>query len=289
MRLYAFAKVNWTLEVLGRRDDGYHEIRSVLQTIDLADIVELALADDLRLEVRGPHQPSEEDLALKAARLLQGESGYRGRALIRLEKRIPAGSGLGGGSSDVAAVLRGLNVLWGLGWAVERLASIAAKVSSDAPFFLFGGTALAEGRGERITPLPNLPPTRLVIVVPPWSLPSKTARMYASLSEGDFNDGSRTRRLLEALGEGQGPEPELLYNAFEAAADKAWPDLARYRQAFLAAGARRVHLAGSGPALFTLAGSEEEAAILQAALATLPGTALIARTVAAAEATRRED
>jgi len=289
MRLYAFAKVNWTLEVLGRRDDGYHEISSVLQTIDLADVVELALADDLRLEVRGPHHPSEEDLALKAARLLQGESGNRGQALIRLEKRIPAGSGLGGGSSDVAAVLRGLNVLWGLRWTVERLASIAAKVSSDAPFFLFGGTALAEARGERITPLPDLPPTRLVIVVPPWSMPSKTGRMYASLGEGDFSDGSRTRRLLEALSQGQGPEPELIYNAFEAAAYKAWPDLARYRQAFLEAGARRVHLAGSGPALFALARSEEEAASLHAALSTLPGTAIIAHTMAAAEATHRED
>lgn len=288
MRLHALAKINWTLEVLGRRDDGYHEIRSVLQTIDLADVIELAPADKLRLEVRGSHEVSEDDLTLKGGRLLQGESEYRGGALIRLSKGIPPASGLGGGSADAAAVLRGLNLLWGLRWPKERLASIAAEVSSDASFFLFGGTALAEARGEQITPLPDIPPTRLVLVVPPWSLPNKTARMYARLREGDFSDGRRTRRLLEALGQGRGPEPELLYNAFEKGADETWPDLARYRQAFLKAGAPRVHLAGSGPALFALAKSEEEANTLHAAVSLLPGAAFIAHTVAVAEATRLE-
>ncbi|MFQ5880590.1 MAG: 4-(cytidine 5'-diphospho)-2-C-methyl-D-erythritol kinase, partial [Dehalococcoidia bacterium] len=217
MRLYAPAKINWTLEVLGRPDSyrGYHEIRTVLQTIDLADVIEVWPAADLRLEVIGPHQASEDDLVLKAARLLQEESGHRGGALIRLTKRIPVAAGLGGGSSDAAAVLRGLSQLWGLGWGSERLAAIAAVVSSDATFFLYGGTALAQGRGERIAPLPDVPPTRLVLVVPPWSLPDKTARMYQGLVEGDFSDGSRTQRLVRRLQKGEPPADSDLCNAFQ--------------------------------------------------------------------------
>jgi 4-diphosphocytidyl-2-C-methyl-D-erythritol kinase len=288
MRLLAPAKINWTLEVLGRRQDGYHEIRSVLQTIDLADEVELVPADKLQLEASGPHRPSGDDLALRAARLLREESKYEGGARIRLSKRIPLAAGLGGGSSDAATVLRGLDSLWGLGWPPERLAALAAKVSSDAPFFIFAGTALAEGRGERVTPLPDVPPTRLVLVVPPWQEADKTARMYANLGQGDHSDGSGSQRLVEALRNGSSPDEALICNAFQRAAYANWPDLARYRDALLAAGAGVVHLAGSGPALFALAHSNEEAGALLSGVGGLPGLAIVAHTLTAAAATRLE-
>ena len=288
MRLHAVAKINWTLEVLHRRDDGYHEVRTVLQTIDLADILELTPADELRLEVSSPEGASEDDLVLRAAHLLRQESGYEGGALIGLRKGIPAASGLGGGSADAAVVLRGLSALWGLGWPAEGLVAIAAKVSSDAPFFLWGGTALAQGRGERITPLPDIPSTSLVLVVPPWSVAHKTVRMYANLDEGDFSDGSHSERFQEALAAGQGPRDDLLYNAFQRAAYETWPGLARYRDAFLEAGARRVHLAGSGPALFAIVPSQEEARTLHRGVCNLPGAAVVTRTIGAAEATRLE-
>ncbi len=288
MRLWAPAKINWTLEVLGQREDGYHEIRTVLQTIDLADIIELAPARELRLEVRGYTGPPQEDLALKAAQVLRQESGWPGGAVIRVAKRIPVAAGLGGGSSDAAAVLRGLNRLWGLGWPAQRLTALAAKVSSDAPFFLLGGTALAEGRGERITPLPDALPRWLVLMVPPWSVPQKTSNMYARLATADFSDGRYSQRFIDALASGREPAEELVYNCFQRAAYEVWPGLAHYRDALLAGGARGVHLAGSGPALFALARGQEEARALQAGLGALPGQAFVVGTVGAEAATRLE-
>jgi 4-diphosphocytidyl-2-C-methyl-D-erythritol kinase len=154
MRLCAPAKINWTLEVLGRRNDGYHNVGSLMQTVDSCDILDISPADRLTLEVEGERQPSQDDLVLRAATLLDGGSG-RG-AHIRLDKRVPVAAGLGGGSSDAAAALRGLNELWHLGYGDARLAEIGAGIGSDVSFFVYGGTALAEGRGERVadTPFP---------------------------------------------------------------------------------------------------------------------------------------
>ncbi|MFQ6020270.1 MAG: 4-(cytidine 5'-diphospho)-2-C-methyl-D-erythritol kinase, partial [Dehalococcoidia bacterium] len=200
----------------------------------------------------------------------------------------PLAAGLGGGSSDAAAVLRGLNALWGLGQPPERLAVVAAKVSSDASFFIFAGTALAEGRGERVTPLPDASTSLLVLAVPPWQKQDKTARMYASLDESDLSDGSRSQRLVEALREGKNVDDDLICNAFQRAAYGNWPDLARYRDALLAGGARRVHLAGSGPALFAIARSDEEVQAMANSVRGLPGSVIVASTVAASTASRLE-
>ena len=194
MRMYAPAKINWTLEVIGKRSDGYHELRTILQTVELADVLEISEGDAIRLEVEGPHEVSEDDLILRAARRLREESGHSGGATIRLEKHIPVSAGLGGGSSDAAATLRGLNALWGLNWARERLADVAASVSSDAPFFMYGGTALVRGRGELIQPLEDSPPVDLVLLVPPVDMGGKTARMFGSLTASDFSDGSLTEQ-----------------------------------------------------------------------------------------------
>jgi len=290
MRLYAPAKINWTLEVLGRSqsDESYHEIRTVLQTIDLTDIIEVTPAQKLSLEVVGAHEISENDLLLVAARMLQEESGYAEGAHICLTKRIPVGAGLGGGSSDAAALLRGLNAMWGLNWERRRLASLAAKVSSDASFFLWGGTALAEGRGEHITPLPDAPPRPLLLIVPPGSLPNKTARMYASLGQSDLSDGYCTQLLLKALHEGKTPNDDLLVNAFERAAYEMWPQLIEYRDILLSAGVRRVHLAGSGPALFVLVSDQEQQRLFLDNLGTLRSAAIPVYTIGAEAAVRIE-
>ena len=252
MRMYAPAKINWTLEVVGKRSDGYHELRTILQTVELADMLEISEGDAIRLEVEGPHEMSEDDLILRAARRLREESGHSGGATIRLEKRIPVSAGLGGGSSDAAATLRGLNVLWGLNWKKERLADVAASVSSDAPFFMYGGTALVWGRGELIEPLEDSPPVDLVLLVPPVDMAGKTARMFGSLTASDFSDGSLTEQLLGRLGAGSAPRNGEMFNAFESVAYRTWPELAAYRRTLLDAGAARVHLAGSGPTLFAI-------------------------------------
>jgi len=290
MKLFAPAKVNWTLEVLGRREDGYHEVRTVIQAVDLCDILEFGPGEGVRLRVDGPHEASTDDLVLRAAALLDGGGGRGAR--IRLTKRIPVAAGLGGGSSDAAATLRGLDELWGLGLDGEKLAEMAAGLGSDVPFFLCGGTALVEGRGERVTPLPDIEPVWLVLLVPPLHLPEKTRRMYASLAEADFSDGSRTEACAAVVREGRPLADGDLFNAFEEVAFEVFEGLERYREALLAAGARGVHLAGAGPALFALAEDEASArgmlSRLRAPGGKAPyGQAFAARTLTAAESLRR--
>ena len=181
-RLSAPAKVNLTFEALGRRADGYHEVRTVLHAISLADEVAFAPADELRLVVEPPvgaeaadaralspvvSAPTGDDnLVLRAARLLRREAGVTAGAAIRLRKRIPVAAGLGGGSSDAAATLRGLRRLWGLDLDADALRELAAQLGSDVPFFVTGGAALGEGRGERLTPLPPAQ-GRVVVMAPP--------------------------------------------------------------------------------------------------------------------------
>ncbi len=152
--LKAYAKINLTLEVLGRREDGYHDIVSILQTIDLHDTLTLEPAQDMALECDQSELEGPDNLVLKAAALLREATGCHQGARLKLQKGIPLAAGLGGGSSDAAAALLGLSRLWGLGLSAEKLMPLAAKLGSDVPFFLYGGTAMAQGRGEIVRPLP---------------------------------------------------------------------------------------------------------------------------------------
>ncbi|MFC1981580.1 4-(cytidine 5'-diphospho)-2-C-methyl-D-erythritol kinase [Chloroflexota bacterium] len=151
------AKLNLTLEVLGKRPDGFHEIRSVIQAINLCDSLRFQLSQEVTVKSDMPDWSAEESLVSKAASLLQRTTGCSKGASIEVEKLIPLISGLGGDSSDAAAALRGLNQLWKLGLTQEKLVGLAAQLGSDVAFFLYGGTALAEGRGELVTPLPPPP------------------------------------------------------------------------------------------------------------------------------------
>jgi len=280
MRVLAPAKINWTLEVLGRRPDGYHEVFTVLQTIALWDELELEPAPGLALETPDGPTFGEDDLTLRAARLLLPEGGVR----MRLRKRIPVAAGLGGGSSDAAAALRGIRALFRLPLCAEEMSRLAASLGSDVPFFLHGGTALARGRGEEVSPLPDAPTCWLVLLTPPLSLPDKTGEMYRRLAPSAYSDGSFTRAFLRRLAEAGTVDEALMHNAFEHVAYSLLPDLAHYRRALLRAGARRVHLAGSGPALFALAA---DAAAAEAVAARLRGEGLeplVARTVGRQEA-----
>lgn len=148
MRTVAPAKVNWTLEVLGRRDDGFHEVQTVMQAVDVCDEVEATPAEELAVTIEGPERAIEGDLVAEAARRLARKVGKVGGAALRVRKRIPLSAGLGGGSSDAGATLRLLTRLWRLGMVEEELAVLAAGLSSDVSFFLFGGTALAGGGGS---------------------------------------------------------------------------------------------------------------------------------------------
>ncbi len=252
--LQAYAKVNLTLEVLGERTDGYHAVATVLQTVDLLDTLTFGPASSLILECSLPELATEANLVYQAARLLQKETGHKAGARISLVKSIPVAAGLGGGSSDAAAALRGLNLLWRLGLEVSRLEQMAARLGSDVPFFLNGGTALAEGRGERVTPLPT-PQSDLGVVLlhPPITLPNKTAALYGALPHNAYTRGEATGALARCLRDGHLLKAEAMFNAFDAVAFTSFPGLEQYWRVFEEAGAQRVHLAGTGPTLFTLA------------------------------------
>jgi 4-diphosphocytidyl-2-C-methyl-D-erythritol kinase len=267
LTLKAFAKVNLVLEVLARRDDGYHEIASIMQTVSLCDVLTLEPASRIKLNFSLPGLPDHENIILKAAEALAKFAGCSKGVVIGLEKNIPMGSGLGGGSSDAAAVLRGLNRLWQLDLTKGQLSAIGAGIGSDVPFFIYGGTCLAEGRGERVTPLLGLKQTWFVLLRPDLAVsPAKTASLYRLIEPGHYTSGGLSagmREQFEAVGE---RKHGTIYNVFEKVAADAFPGLGKYMQEFSRAGAPEVHLAGSGPVLFTMLYDERLASRIYASL-----------------------
>ncbi|HZN54432.1 MAG TPA: 4-(cytidine 5'-diphospho)-2-C-methyl-D-erythritol kinase [Candidatus Polarisedimenticolaceae bacterium] len=245
------AKVNVGLRVLGRRPDGFHEIVTLFQAIDLWDELRAEPDVALTLSVEGEAAPSDaSNLVLRAARSLLARAGAdaaRG-ARLHLVKRIPAGAGLGGGSSDAAGALLLLSRLWGLRTDEGVLAGIAAELGSDVPFFLSGGTALGTGRGERIRPLTPISERALVLGHPPLPLP--TPRVYEALQAPltPADDGVTVSRLFVKLAEGN--DFALARNDLEAAAFAMIPALAGFRDALVRSGAEVALLSGSGSTVF---------------------------------------
>jgi 4-diphosphocytidyl-2-C-methyl-D-erythritol kinase len=191
--------------------------------------------------------------------LLQDAAGSKKGASIFIKKGIPVASGLGGGASDAVATLCALNQLWELDFSRHQLSGLASRLGSDTAFFLYGGTALGEGRGEWITPLPPLPASWLVLFRPPVDVPpGKTGRLYASLSPSHFSEGLFTKRVVDLLHRGEELSPTSFFNAFERVAFTVFTGLEEYCQRFSALGADNIHLAGSGPTLFTLAGDQAQ-------------------------------
>ncbi len=263
LTLKAHAKINLTLEVLSQRDDGYHEIISILQTVDLHDRIQLEVASSVELRCNVPQLESSDNLALKAAQLLKAETSASFGVAIRLEKVIPVGAGLGGGSSNAAAVLKGLNKLWNLGLSTEQLLPLAARLGSDVPFFLYEGTALVQGRGERVRPLPPATLEWLVLLRPPIELPSKTGTLYSYLSQENFTKGLLTHKLAGRIRGGGDVPTQFLFNVFDDVATNAFLGLERYWDIFRSLGAHEIHLAGSGPTLFSVVPSREVGTAMQ--------------------------
>lgn len=247
----SFAKVNLSLKVLGRRADGYHELRTVFQTVGLHDRITLEFTPARRgLEVTLEDPLAIPDnLALRAARLYCERQGVRGRLRMRLEKRIPMGAGLGGGSSNAAAVLLALGPLTGRCVPPEALGDMAAGLGSDVPFFLYGGTALGLGRGEELYPLPDAPRYPVLIVAPPVHV--STAEAYRALGRPELTspvDCRKLRKFQSFVWRAEylsGAE-----NDFESAVFRLHPELGRWKRKLERLGARAARLSGSGAALF---------------------------------------
>ncbi len=249
------AKLNLFLHILGRREDGYHELQTVYQLIDLADNLSFGLREDgvIRCLEGLPSVPAETDLTVRAARQLQAVAGIRKGADIRLSKRIPIQGGLGGGSSDAATTLVALNELWGLHLPVEQLARIGLPIGADLPFFIHGHSAWGEGVGERLTPM-DLPPRHYAVVFP--GIGVSTAEVFQA-SELTRNSPSLTIRGFLQAGGRNDCAPVAIGRYPEVARALAW--LARRGDA---------RLTGTGSCVFAGFADRSQAA---AALSDLPG------------------
>ena len=280
------AKLNLSLAVLARRDDGFHEIESLMVPVTLHDTVEVRASDrpGIRLRVRfagglasatgrvlATDVPADAtNLVVRAAAALAAEAGIttdsgHGPGLeIELVKRIPSGSGLGGGSSDAAAVLLAAARAWGIDWPRERLAAIGGRIGSDVPVFFAGGAAIAGGRGERIEPVRGIPPLHVVIARPAAGL--STAAVYSRCIP-DASRRGEAARLAAALTAGRlrGALP-FLHNALEPPARSLCPEVDRLLGAFSRAGAAHPMLTGSGSACFALMRSATESRLVSARL-----------------------
>jgi 4-diphosphocytidyl-2-C-methyl-D-erythritol kinase len=249
----SYAKINLTLDVLGRRADGYHELATVMQTIDLYDTLCFTVTDEpgVRAISTRPELNGDDNLALRAAQALCDRLTLHQGIEIELDKRIPVAAGLGGGSSNAATVLLALQQWWHLPLTPPDLLAIATTLGSDVPFFLRGGLALCEGRGEHVTPLaPHRPRAMrwLLLLKPPIGV--STAAVFRSLPASDYTDGSHSRAVCAALEAEREPHLEDLHNGLERGVLERYPEVAQAREDFLQAGASFVRLSGSGPTLF---------------------------------------
>jgi 4-diphosphocytidyl-2-C-methyl-D-erythritol kinase len=251
VRVRALGKINLDLRVLGKRPDGYHEIRTILQTISLSDSLDMAFTPGRKtsIELDDPLGISD-NLVVRAARMAMDTMRASGRVEVRLRKRIPMGAGLGGGSSDAAAVLLALPALAGRTLDLAKLSGIAASLGSDVPFFLLGGAAVGIGRGTEIFPLPDRPAMAGVVVAPEVHV--STAQAYRDLSSGLTSEAQENKIFsFQSVSweRGVGKSSE---NDFEAVVFQQHRNLVSLRKRLVRAGATAAMMTGSGSALFGL-------------------------------------
>jgi 4-diphosphocytidyl-2-C-methyl-D-erythritol kinase len=247
------AKVNLSLRVLGTREDGYHELDTVFQAIDLWDEIEIRPAELLTLECDDPTLPCDgTNLVLRAAERVRPRPGNANRgAALRLRKRIPAQAGLGGGSSDAAGTLLLCREFWNLPLDDEDLARHAAALGADVPFFLTGGTARGQGRGDRIRPLPFVGESAVMLGIPPFGVSTKEVfdRVRARLT---LPPNGVSLPLFSAHKCAEENDFHFAVNDLETVVFVAWPELERFRDALWRAGARSALLSGSGSVVYGL-------------------------------------
>jgi 4-diphosphocytidyl-2-C-methyl-D-erythritol kinase len=261
LALPSFAKINLHLRVLGRRPDGYHEIRTVFQTITLSDRLTLRALDDPRLELEcdAPDVPNDDsNLVVRAAKLLRERFNVARGASIKLEKSIPAGGGLGGGSSNAAVTLAALAHLWEIETTRDELSELGATLGADVPFFFTGGTARGTGRGAEIAPLADAPTMNLIVVAPCVKI--STAEAYKSLNAPALTKEIAPANLLVSRTGADFSDslPAPLANDFEPSVYRLYPEVGRARDALVAVGAKGALLSGSGSSVFGVFESSDE-------------------------------
>ncbi len=254
--LKAPAKVNYRLDVLRKRPDGYHDLRMVMQRIDLCDEISITLRETPGICIscdseEVPGGPG--NIAWRAAEVMLAQCDKAVGVDISIAKRIPMAAGLGGGSSDAATVLMGLNDLLGIHFSDEKLMEIGVKLGADVPFFIFKRTALAEGIGEKLSPVEGLPPVWLVLVNP--NVHVSTAWVYQNLTLTNRQDDYKLPKFCNRIED----ICSILTNDLEAVTIERFPVITEMKEMLLAYGARGVLMSGSGPTVFSVFDTEEEA------------------------------
>ena len=271
MQTRAFAKLNLTLDILRRREDGYHDLQMVMQSIDLADELTVTPAEgEGAMSTTLSYLPSDgRNLAQMAAEAFRNAAGRGGQVDISIVKRIPVCAGMAGGSSDAAAVLRAMNELTGAGYTPAELAKIGEAVGSDVPYCVVGGTALAEGRGERLTPLPPLPPCHVVVCKPPF--PISTPQLFSRVDMRKIARRPDTEGMLAALAAGDlTGVARRMYNVFEDVLEpRRQAEINAIKAALIDCGALGAAMTGSGPTVF---GLFDDPAAAESARAQLSGS-----------------
>lgn len=257
MKFLAPAKINLHLEILGKRADGYHEIRTLMHRVDLCDEMEISVeGQGIKMVAEGEGIPEgRENLACRAAQVFLEELGSQRGLKIWLKKRIPVAAGLGGGSSDAAAVMMGLNQLLETDWGDDRLMTLGAKIGADVPFFIFQKPALAEGIGERLTAVGFPEPIWFLLLIPPFSISTSWAydaydRMFPQGKEPGLVRNSFAD-IAEIL--------PMMRNDLEAAALLIYPQIRQLKEELLAKGAQGALMTGSGPVAYGIFASKKEA------------------------------
>ncbi len=277
LKATAYAKVNLGLEVVGQRADGLHDIVSVMQTVDLADKLYLSWGQDVSLECDMEEIATSDNLVLRALRALAEATGRNLPINVRVYKGIPVGAGLGGGSSDAAAVLAGATRLSGLRLHRDMLSKLAFRLGADVAFFLRGGTCLVTGAGEKITRLRPIRPCLMVLVVPPIVTGNKTRTLYSLLGAQHYTCGEATIALARAIDNGEHLPEELMTNTFESIAFSHFHNLSTYWERAVSVAGRPAHLSGSGPAFFFVLEDWSEARALSKQLRSFGLQAYIVR------------
>ena len=285
MNVKAYAKINWYLYVKGKRPDGYHDLDMIMQHIDLHDdlYIENLSDNELRLGITGSDalSTSDDNLIIKAARLLQTRSGTTRGAYIRLEKRIPIGAGLGGGSADAAAVLTGLNRLWGLNYTLHQLQQIGLQIGADVPYCLEPGPAIVSGIGEQVQKVDFQQEAWLILLKPEASLSTKD--VFAGYRHA-VHEASRLNDAASAIAGGRW---ELLnqvgVNSLQAPAAGMLPEISQLIETLKSNGALFAQMSGSGSAVFGVFDTKEDAELAYQRMI-VPGIRILAKTLRIAEA-----
>ena len=265
LKEFAFAKINLTLDVLGKREDGYHDLKSVMQTVSIRDDIEIDLGTEKPWKLicdKDDIPTDERNLAWKAAKIFFETTKKDPDGIeIRITKRIPSQAGMGGGSADAAAVLRALNTHYNAPFSILALAELGGQIGSDVPFCVLGGTAMVEGRGERLRKLPDMPDCFMVVCKPDFSC--STAELYDELDKAEIAKRPDNKAMESALYAGDlGKIAENIWNVFDPIVTKKHLELNYIKSICNSYGAVAQQMTGSGSAVFAITDSFEYAAVI---------------------------